>query len=231
MAVDVLEEFEQLETRGVLVVEPWGDPLLDRLGYDPRAPYVERFWLPVLGPSTVFLLRHLARELDEAPAGFACDLRATARALGLGERHGRNAPFVRTIARAVDFDAARFSDGRLIVRRRLAPLARRHVARLPESLQAEHERFLRREAARPRLPEHDEHLRRRGRQLALSLLQLGEDPASVIGHLRRWRFPADLAETCLEWASEQRVLERRRVDAEPASGRRGDGNATAPVAL
>lgn len=231
MASDVLAELEQLEASGVLLVEPWGDPLLDRLGYDARSTYVERFWLPVLGPSTVFLLRHLARGLDEAPSGFACDLETTARALGLGERHGRNAPFFRTVARAVDFDAARIAGGRLIVRRRLAPLARRHVARLPEALQAEHERFLRVEARRPRPPEHDEHLRRRGRQLALSLLQLGEDPASVIGHLRRWRFPADLAETCLEWANEQRTLERRRMEGESAEFSPAAGNASAPMAL
>jgi hypothetical protein len=37
----------------VLNVEPWADPVVDELGVDPRAPYVERFWLPVLGPSTV----------------------------------------------------------------------------------------------------------------------------------------------------------------------------------
>ena len=36
-------------------VEPWPDPVIDELGHDPRSAYVERFWLPVLGPSTVLV--------------------------------------------------------------------------------------------------------------------------------------------------------------------------------
>jgi hypothetical protein len=35
-----------------VTVEPWPDPVIDELGHDPRSAYVERFWLPVLGPST-----------------------------------------------------------------------------------------------------------------------------------------------------------------------------------
>ena len=206
MTTDVLGELEQLGIGGVLIVAPWDDPLVDRLGYDPRSSYTEHFWLPILGPSTVFLLRHLVRGLDDSPTGYRLDLAATARSLGLGERHARNSPFFRTVARAVDFDAARLVGERLAVRRRLAPLARRHVARLPAALQAEHERFLRRRTAQAASGQ-DEQLRRRGRQLALSLLQLGENPAAVALHLQRWRFPADLAETCLEWAAAQQALE------------------------
>lgn len=37
----------------VLRIQPWPDPLLDDQGHDPRSAYVERFWLPVLGPSTM----------------------------------------------------------------------------------------------------------------------------------------------------------------------------------
>jgi len=35
-----------------LVVLPWPDPPADELAVDPRSPYVERCWLPILGPST-----------------------------------------------------------------------------------------------------------------------------------------------------------------------------------
>jgi len=34
-----------------LRVEAWTDPVVDRVGHDPRSTYVERFWLGVLGPS------------------------------------------------------------------------------------------------------------------------------------------------------------------------------------
>ena len=33
-------------------ITAWEDPVVDLLGHDPRSPYVERFWLAVLGPST-----------------------------------------------------------------------------------------------------------------------------------------------------------------------------------
>ncbi len=36
-----------------LHIRPWPDPVIDRLGHDPRSAYVERFWLGVLGPSTL----------------------------------------------------------------------------------------------------------------------------------------------------------------------------------
>ncbi len=227
----VLEELDQLGDDAVLRVEAWTDPLLARLGHSPLSFYVETFWLPVLGPSTVLLLRFFARGLEEAPGGYACDLAEAARALGLGDRRGRNTPFARTVARAVDFDTARLESRRLLVRRHLPPLARRHVARLPEALRAEHERALRRAAAERRPAPHDEQLRRRGRQLALSLLQLGEEPDAVIGHLRRWRFAADLAEACLEWATTQRTLGGRIAEAGGASARPAPGDGPAQAVL
>ena len=36
-----------------LAIEPWPDPVIDRLGHDPRSAYVERFWLSILGPSKI----------------------------------------------------------------------------------------------------------------------------------------------------------------------------------
>lgn len=31
-------------------VTPWPDPVIDAVGHDARSPYVERFWLSILGP-------------------------------------------------------------------------------------------------------------------------------------------------------------------------------------
>jgi len=127
-------------TRPRLRVEPWPDPVIDELGHDPRSAYVETYWLPVLGPSTTWLLRHFTTRLEESPAGIELDVEDTARALGLGEHLGPNAPFARTVKRCVDFGMAEWRDPlHLAVRRHLPPLARRHLRRLPESLQARHE--------------------------------------------------------------------------------------------
>jgi hypothetical protein len=36
-----------------LQILPWSDPVIDQVGYDPRSRYVERFWLGILGPSSM----------------------------------------------------------------------------------------------------------------------------------------------------------------------------------
>lgn len=79
--------------RPKLRVEPWHDALIDEVGYDPRSDYVEAFWLPVLGPSTTFLLRHFTIQLMTSPDGLELDIEDTARSLGLGERLNQNSPF------------------------------------------------------------------------------------------------------------------------------------------
>jgi hypothetical protein len=123
-----------------LHVEAWHDAVIDRVGYDPRSAYAETFWLPVLGPSTTWLLRHFTIQLERSPEGVELDVEDTARSLGLGERLNPNGPFARTLKRCVDFEMARWRGPQLlVVRTRLPPLARRHVRRLPASLQTRYE--------------------------------------------------------------------------------------------
>lgn len=192
-----------------LSIEPWCDPVIDQVGHDPRSEYVERFWLAILGPSTVLLLRHMAFRLDAAPEGFTMDLGETARSIGVGMRGGRNSAFMRSVQRACRFGASRFvALDQLAVRRRLAPLTRHQVARLPQSLQAEHHAWVEREARSP----SPEDLRRRARQLALSLLDLGEDRAGTERQLHRWRFHPALAHDAVRWAMARRAEQDGPVD-------------------
>jgi hypothetical protein len=179
-------------------VRPWPDPVIDTMGLDPRSAYVERFWLGILGPSTTWLLRRLAAGLEAEPAGFSLSLPDTAQALGLGGR-GRNSPFVRALARSCQFELAMVpGPGELAVRRRLPPLTRRQLARLPAALQAEHERWREAEADVPAA----EALSTRARRLALSLVELGEDVEATERQLLRWRFHPTLAREATRWAWE-----------------------------
>lgn len=181
----------------VLAIRPWEDEVLDRLGFDPRSPYVERFWLSIVGPSTTWLLRRIAAGFDASPDGFEMLLGETARALGLGDRGGRNSPFFRTLNRMVQFDLARVSgSSELQVMRKLPPLNRRFIARLSPALQEAHERWQAEQLEAP----PGEALRRRSRQLALSLLELGEDPEEVERQLLRWRYHPALSREAVEWA-------------------------------
>jgi hypothetical protein len=113
-------------------VLPWWDPDLATSGVDPRDPYVERFWLGILGPSAVLLLRRFARGLDEHPEGFRVGIADTALALGLGRGTGRNAPINRTVNRVAGFGMLRRPDpGRIEARTHLPLLAPRQLQHLP----------------------------------------------------------------------------------------------------
>lgn len=185
-----------MEEPQVITISAWPDAVIDTLGHDPRSGYVETYWLGILGPSTTWLLRRLARDLEAHPQGFDLDLAEAARCLGLGDKGGRHSPFLRALGRLTQFDLARPGRGALAVRRKVPPLNRRQVLRLPASLQEAHHRLQEAEANLP--PE--EHLRRRGRQLALSLVELGEDVEATERQLLRWRFHPALAREASSWA-------------------------------
>ena len=181
-----------------LAVHPWPDAVIDELGHDPRSPYVERFWLGILGPSATWLLRRLVSGLEATPDGFALDLPTMAIELGLGNRSGRNSPFVRSIERCCRFGATDLQDLTLRVRRKLPPLTRAQIDRLPDGLRAEHDVWT-------ALPESEaplafEALRQRARRLALSLLELGEDGETTEHQLHRWRVHPSMAHEATSWA-------------------------------
>ncbi len=193
-------------TGDTISVAPWSDPVLDTVGHDPRSTYVERFWLSVLGPSTVWLMRFLVEALDREPEGYTLHLPDTARALGLAVNSGRITSLLNAIERSCLFGAARFDGtGTLAVRRRLPPLNRRQVTRLPETLQREHQLWQERELRHPEA----EQMRRRARRLALSLLELGEPYAQAEQPLHRWKFHPALAHDAMRWA--QKAYEQRRA--------------------
>lgn len=190
------------QSAATLRIEPWHDPVVDEVGHDPRSSYVEMYWLPVLGPSTTWMLRRLAAHLELSPAGVDLDPEELARGLGLGERFGPNAPFSRTVKRCVDFEMAQWRPGALAVRRRLPPLARRHLRRLPESLQERHSAEGSLSLGRPAT----DKLRLHGQRLAMSLFQYGEDLSGVEQQLARWAFEPGLATQCAAWAAHEHAI-------------------------
>jgi len=184
---------------GRLRVVPWDDAVVDRLGHDPRSEYVERFWLPVLGPSAIWFLRATARGLDDSPAGFELDLEATACTLGLSFRASRQSAMWRTIARCISFRAARPADEALGVRRQLPPLTQRQLVRLSEHTQLDHERW----TEQSRRPATGPIPLDRARSLAATLISLGEPAHAVRASLQRWRLPRPMAAAVTDWACEQ----------------------------
>ena len=183
-----------------MLVRPWEDEVIERVGFDPRSPYVERFWLGVLGPSTTWLLRRIAAGFDSSPDGFEMPVGETARALGLGDRGGRNSPFLRTVNRMIQFELGQVTGcAELAVRRHLPALSRRHTLRLSPALQEAHQRWQAEQLQEPPA----EGQRRRSRQLALSLLELGEDREEVERQLLRWHYHPALASESADWAADR----------------------------
>lgn len=178
----------------------WEDPVIDSLGFDPRSPYVENFWLGILGPSTTLLLRRIAAGLERHPEGFDLSLTETAAALGLGGRGGRNAPVMRSLARCCQFGAAVFyGNDRLAVRRRLPPLTQAQVGRLSPELRDAHRDWVEFDLSSSTA----EQQRQRSRRLALSLAELGEDVSTIEHQLHRWRFHPALARDAAIWARDR----------------------------
>lgn len=180
-----------------LQITPWEDAVIDTRGYDPRSSYVEQFWLAVLGPSSVWFLRHLAERFEQEPAGFVLDVALCSGALGLGTGLGRHAPFTRTVTRCCQFSMAqRFGVGGLAVRRKLPPLSRNNAARLPDPVQQRLTAWQEWELA----VDSSHRGLLRARRLGLSLIQSGEDFDGTLRQLLRWGLHPAVAQPGAEWA-------------------------------
>lgn len=176
-----------------LTVRRWPDPVLDVEGFDARSEYVERFWLPILGPTSTWLLRRLFRGLDGRPEGFRLDCEQTSRAIGLGGGLGRSAPLARSIDRLVQFNAVRWlSVDELSVRTRLPWLSPRQLARVSPVVRQAHQNWAAERAAPGRAE--------RAFALAGALLSLGDAPGDVDRQLNSWGFDPALAQSAADAA-------------------------------
>ena len=127
---------------GVVSLVGWPDALADASGHPVRSPYVETFWLGILGPTAMWLLRRCSDEIISQPDGALVDLHPLAGSIGLAYHPGRHNPFSRGFERLVMFGMMRHVGNHpqptFAVRTHVPPLAGRQVARLPEQLQIAH---------------------------------------------------------------------------------------------
>ena len=154
-----------------LMVVPWHDPIVDTVGFDVRSNYVELFWLNVLGPTATWTWRRLVTGLDRYPLGYELDLAETASMLGLAYSAGTSNSFARALQRCQLFGMSQAVPGGLAVRRRVPPVAARHLSRMPPQLQAMHQQW--------RVREYTLNDLERGRALAEVMMAAGDDPEVV----------------------------------------------------
>lgn len=164
-------DLSELNATPTVMVVPWHDPIVDAVGFDVRSQYVELFWLNVLGPTATWTLRRLVHGLDRFPLGYELDLAETAGMLGLAYSASTSNSFGRALARCVMFGMSQPVPGGLAVRRKVPPVAARHLARMPAALRAMHSAWTRRDVG------HDEL--DRAVALAQVMVATGDDPDMV----------------------------------------------------
>lgn len=140
-----------------LTVTPWLDPIIDANGLDPRSPYFEWCWLPLVGPTSAWAFLRLTTMLagdptmglPPSPNGFEIDLTLLARSLGIA-KDGESEAFQRILVRLIRFKLARSDKGVLSVRRKVPWLIQTQLTALPVELQHIHVVLLKRhDAGRP----------------------------------------------------------------------------------
>ena len=122
-----------------LKILPWSDPVTDSVGYDPRSLYVEMFWLPILGPSCIWLLRRLAMWLEKNPDGFKMSSSDFAQEIGLGKNNKKSQPLKRTLSRCAHFGIIHIIDNNSIyLRQRMPAVSPRLLHRFSDKLKQAH---------------------------------------------------------------------------------------------
>lgn len=188
-------------SHGHLQIVAWKDARPQDNGHDPRSMYVEMFWLGILGPSAVWLMRYLARLIEDAPSeGTWLEVQNTALAIGLASGRNRTTVFERTIERLVRFNVASTVNSHTLgVSMNLPGLSSRQIARLPPELVGQHQQWMTNTRSRP----DSQVSNARARELALTLLQLGESTEDTTAQLCRWRVTETIAHEATAWASVQ----------------------------
>jgi hypothetical protein len=129
----------ELLTQPAIVVVPWVDPVVDAAGASLFSRYVELYWLPVLGPSALWILRRVVMGFETYPEGYELDCAATANDIGLSFSQSPNNSFTRSLQRCLYFGALQPHQGGLAVRCYLPAVSKRHLQRLSPALREVHE--------------------------------------------------------------------------------------------
>ena len=126
-------------------IRPWVDPVVDARGHDPRSIYVERYWLSVIGPDGDVDHAPVRRMLRRRARGVRARSRTHRIDDGAVVLEGRRVT-VRQGAPPLRDVRPRAADGRRVLPcdAGCRSVAQRHLKRLPDDLQAEHDEWARR---------------------------------------------------------------------------------------
>lgn len=123
-----------------LRIEVLRDPVIEAVGHAPHSMYSRRYYLPLIGPSSLLCAQILTEGLTHQPDGYELDVAFLGAVLGLPGKAGRSPIVARTLDRLARFGLAHHHPGLTLYRVRLTwpPLTRRQLAHLPPPLAALH---------------------------------------------------------------------------------------------
>ena len=180
---------------GEVVVSHWPDQLIETFGFNAESQYVEHFWLPILGPSCIILMRRLDRLTREGALAHSVALKDLSAEVGLGSPNGYGMSITRTVNRLIQFDMGKVVGGNTVaVRTHLPPLNYKQQLRLPEHVARLHNALMVDGFERYDTPLYD-----RAFLLLLSMLEGVPTEDEVINCLVRWRVANDLGTSVLEY--------------------------------
>lgn len=126
----------------VLHAVPHPDDAVRRVGFTLDHPYLEHCWAPVLGPTSVLLLRR-ATWLWRTTTSVTIGSEELARGLGLGKGTGRQSPLTRTLDRLAGFGFVVPSrPGEFDVHTEVALLRPRQLEKVPAWTRSVHEHLV-----------------------------------------------------------------------------------------
>jgi hypothetical protein len=116
---------------------------LDRGGlvFPAQHQYVEMLWLPVIGPSSTWLLRRLSGWALACPEGLTVVLPELSESLGLGWSSGPNSSLQRSMRRLMMFGLACWGDS-FEVATQVPAVSERQLARMSPGLVRAHDRMI-----------------------------------------------------------------------------------------
>ncbi len=124
-----------MDNHDLITLIAWHPPT-DGPTFACRSDYVEQCWTPLLGPSSILLLRLLETIVTDTPTTMS--LRELAHRIGIADAAAR-----RTLQRLGQFrHIALLDNGTLAVRTELPALARAQTRRIPATAEAMHHRHL-----------------------------------------------------------------------------------------
>jgi len=141
-----MTEHTTIDPSPVIIVRRWNDSVIQTHGYDALGPYPERYWLPIIGPSALLILRRFTRDLQELEAQAATfNLDSIAKSMGLSFAKGyERSTFGRALNRLVRFNLAHWENDSTYLIRTMVPTVPYQLRRqrLSDLLQVTHDELM-----------------------------------------------------------------------------------------